>query len=172
VDPGKHTFRFESVEHGSKELEVVLREGEKNRTVSITFDPPKSATPEPAPGLAATTTPQASDGGGGPPIATWVLGGAGIASIAVGTVFEIMGLSKKSDLEACKPDCAAEDADAMTRSFVIGDAAIVAGSVALGAAIVVWLTDDGDAQPAKSGGLTPVVVASPFGAFGGVSASF
>jgi hypothetical protein len=168
LDPGKRSFRFDSADHGSKELEVVLREGEKNRTVAVSFEPAKAAVaPEPvAPTPVAPAT--SSDG---PPTAFWVLGGAGVAAVAVGAVFEIMGLSKKSDLEECKPRCSIEDADAMTRNFVIGDIALVSGGVALGAALVVLLTDD-DAPAPASGRVAPVLVASPWGGFAGLSASF
>lgn len=169
LDPGKRTFRFDSADHGSKELEIVLREGEKNRTVAVSFEPAAATaatTPAPTPTPPAQPAPSA-----GPPTAFWVLGGAGVAAVAVGAVFEIMGLSQKSDLEACKPRCSPDDADAMTRNFVIGDIALVSGGVALGAALVVLLTDD-DAQPATTGRVTPVVVASPWGGFAGLSASF
>jgi hypothetical protein len=140
LDPGKRSFRFDSADHGSKELEVVLREGEKNRTVAVSFEPAKAAVaPAPVAPTPSRSQPPSSDG---PPTAFWVLGGAGVAAVAVGAVFEIMGLSKKSDLEECKPRCSASDADAMTRNFVIGDIALVSGGVALGAALVVLLTDD------------------------------
>lgn len=173
LDPGKRVFRFDSADHGSKEVELVLREGEKNRTVSVSYEPEKASDgPELVP--PPPESPSESSGGG-PPASFWVLGGAGIAAVAVGVVFEVVGLSQKSDLEACKPSCDPADADAMTRSFVVGDTALVAGGVALGAAMLVLLTHDGgDTQPAsaRAGELRPVVVASPWGAFGGVSASF
>lgn len=168
LDPGKRSFRFDSADHGSKELELVLREGEKNRTVSVSFEPEKAVVePTQAPAPPAPTT----SAGGGPPSAFWVLGGAGVAAVAVGAVFEIMGLSQKSDLEACKPRCSADDADAMTRNFVIGDVALVSGGVALGAALIVLLTDDDTPTP-TTGRVAPVIVASPWGGFAGLSASF
>lgn len=169
LDPGKRTFRFDSADHGSKELEIVLREGEKNRTVAVSFDAPSVAsTPQPTPAPAPPPQPAPSSG---PPTAFWVLGGAGVAAVAVGAVFEIMGLSQKSDLEACKPRCSPDDADAMTRNFVIGDIALVSGGVALGAALVVLLTDD-DTPASTTGRLAPVIVASPWGGFAGLSTSF
>lgn len=170
LDPGKRSFRFDSADHGSKELEIVLREGEKNRSVAVSFDAPSvAAAPAPTPTPGQPAPPPAPSSG--PPTAFWVLGGAGVAAVAVGAVFEIMGLSQKSDLEACKPRCSPDDADAMTRNFVIGDIALVSGGVALGAALVVLLTDD-DAPATTTGRVAPVIVASPWGGFAGLSASF
>ena len=61
-------------------------------------------------------------------------------ALATSAVFAIDGLGKKSDLDQCKPHCAAADVDAMTSRFTFADVALGAGVMAGAAAIYLFLT--------------------------------
>jgi hypothetical protein len=163
-DPGAHLFRFESAEYGVVELKVMIREGEKNRRIVATFE----KKPEPT----GPTAPSERLSAG--PIVGWTLGGVGLAAIGVGVVFEVLGLSKASELEPCKPACPSEDTATMSRNFVIGDVALVAGAVAMAAGIVVLITSYSSEQPdepAKTS-LELQIVPAEQGAVGTVRARF
>jgi hypothetical protein len=143
VDPGAHKLRFESDEHGAIDLDVVVREGEKNRRIVAAFTAKATVAPSPGPSSSV-----ASNSDEGLPVGFWVLGGVGLAGVAAGATFEVLGLLQASELDACKPRCAREDADAMATKFVVGDVSIGAGVAALVGAVVVALTDsDDEPQP-------------------------
>jgi hypothetical protein len=164
VDPGSHLFRFESAEHGAVELKVVIREGEKNRRIVATFE----KKPEPA-GPAAPS--QGSNAG---PIVGWTLGGVGLAGMAVGIVFEALGLSKAGELDSCKPACPTDETAIMSRNFVIGDVTLIAGAVALAAGVVVLIATYPSEQPAEPPTTRAALMVMPtdHGALGVVRAQF
>ncbi len=43
MDPGTHTFVFDSAKHGSKELKFVVKEGKKAQNIEIVFEVGKAA---------------------------------------------------------------------------------------------------------------------------------
>ena len=141
LDPGVHTVRIEDGTTGL-EQRVVLGEGEKNRRVSMTFAagaicgsaPPRST----GVGMAPRPEPVAP----GRPISTltYVLGGIGIAGLAVSSGFYASGWSQKGTLDSCRPSCSRGDVDSMSRTFVIGDVLLALGVVSLGAAAILSLT--------------------------------
>ena len=156
VDPGKYSVRFESKEHGSREAGVVIREGEKNRKISVSFEAKKDETPPPPKVELELERPV--------PVATWALIGVGGAAVVAGAIFESLGLVQKSELDECKPSCAPDDVDAMMRNFVIGDAALVTGGVVLGAALIVFLTRPsvpGEKPIEKKAQAAPELVVAP-----------
>jgi len=132
VDPGSHRFRFESKGFSAIEQAVVVREGEKNRPVSIVMQKP------------------AGKGGGGGSIspATWVLGGVGVAGIGVFAVFGGIGLSEQSDAEStCAPRCGDDVIDPIQTKFIAADIALSIGLASLGAALLVGLVTGLDSGP-------------------------
>jgi hypothetical protein len=75
VDPGPHRFVLETSGHPKVEKTIVLREGEKDRRERIVFEVAKKATP---PALVHDPTRR---------ILGIVTAGAGLAGLAVGTIF-------------------------------------------------------------------------------------
>jgi len=150
VDPGEHTFRFESSGQ-TIERKFVIRESEKGRTISIAFG---GGTP--AAGAAPAATPIADQPAATPPPAdsssSWngqktaavVVGGVGIVGIAVGAVFGAQAFSKWS---TAKNDCTTQGfcgsgtpadsakssaqsaATLSTVAFAVGGAAVVGGAI-------------------------------------------
>jgi len=134
IDPGAHKLRFESDEHGAIHLDVVVREGEKNRRIVAAFMPKREATPTPV-----ANVPSPSDEG--LPLGFWIVGGLGVAGVGVGATFEALGLLQAGELEACKPSCDRGEVDAMSMKLLVGDIAVGAGTTALVGALIIALTD-------------------------------
>jgi hypothetical protein len=127
VDPGVHTLRFEVAGAEPIEERLVIREGEKLRRISVTF--PLAGAP-PSPPLALPVALAAR------PIPTIVypLAAVGVLGLAGFGYFALDGLSKKSALDECRPNCAQSDVDTAKRRFLIGDISLSVGVVALAAA--------------------------------------
>lgn len=125
VDPGSRLVRVEAPGHGAIERLVVVREGEKNHKVAFVLARESSAP---------------TDAKGSIPTGVWIFGGASVVALAVSGVFALDGLSRKSDLDGCKPHCAAADVDAMSARFTMADVALGAGVMAGLAAVWLYLT--------------------------------
>lgn len=153
VNPGKHALRVEHPGEEPVELEVVAREGEQRRLVAVTIGKPPAptgGTPAPAPG--------GTKGSSGPPLGTWIAGGAGIAAIGVSIGFGVSGLGNYSDFNKCKqPTCsAAESSDLRSRAqsqLLISDIFAIAGVVGLGTGVLLWILAP-SAEPAKASNVT------------------
>ena len=162
VDPGKHSFSFRSKEHGEATAQVTVREGEKNVLVEAAFAKPEAPGTGPEPD-AVPEGAGAEASGGGPGPAFWVLGAVGIAGVGVGVTFEALGLVKQGELEECKPRCPAEEVDAMTTNFIVGDVSLAAGIVSLAAATLVGLLDSGGEEPKRAARVVPLLAPLPRG---------
>jgi hypothetical protein len=168
LEPGAHSFVIEADGAPRVERTLVLKEGEKNKKLTVTV----AAAPESAEAKSAESRPV--------PIGVWVFGGASIVALATSAVFTIDGLGKKSDLDACKPRCAASDVDAMSSSFTLADVALGAGVMAGAAAVYLFLTrpaapsHESNATPSASARAraTPFAAPLPGGGAVGVTALF
>ncbi|WP_394837689.1 hypothetical protein LVJ94_12335 [Pendulispora rubella] len=130
VDPGTHTFKFVpggALKDATRESTIVIREGEKYRKVSASFED-------------KSISAQAANKSRPVPVATWVFGGIGVAGLAAGTFFALSGNSKKSDLDQCKPQCNPSDVDSMSRNYAIADIAFGVGVISGVAAVYLYLT--------------------------------
>jgi hypothetical protein len=129
LDPGAHTLRFELDGAPPSELRTLIREGEKNRPIEISFAP---AAPPSGPGAASSS----------PPIAVFVFGGIGVLALGSFATFALLGKSQKSDLEkSCAPTCTDEEVGRVRTKLLIGDISLVTGIVALGAATTFFFLD-------------------------------
>jgi len=138
LDPGPHTFRFETADLPPVELSMVLAEGERLRRIEAVFDA----------GTGPSGEPQAI------PLATWILGGVGVAGLIGFTYFGLSGLSQESDLESqnCEPNCSADDTDDIARTYLFADISLAIGVVALGGATYVYFSSrQGGAEPGTEG---------------------
>lgn len=121
LDPGRHRIRVVSPDRPTLEEELLVREGEKRRTVRITVESP------PVP----PRTPELSAGGGGRTL-SWALFGVGAASFLAAGGLGLYGLSQKGELDACRPDCERDRVDAANRSFLVSDVILAVGVLATG----------------------------------------
>lgn len=156
IDPGPHTLRFEADGEAPIEQQVLVREGEKARTIAVTLGPASSIPAPLAPRAPAPVDAAGDDGS----IAPWIVGGVGLGTFTVGAVLGLVVVSERSTFdEHCdeaRGTCDAEGIDARETGETLGPistVAMVAGALGVGVAAV-WLVteDDGDAGPTVATG--------------------
>lgn len=152
VDPGAHTFTFETPGQPLTTRRLVVREGEKGRIEHVWFTGSQGGAVVPAArtaraasstgavsgssaariaGPAVDTPPPPSSGGshGGGTQRAWglVLGGVGLGGVAAGTVFGLLASSAWNDSKnECSPGCSATSHAAATTDH---DKAVTDGTV-------------------------------------------
>jgi hypothetical protein len=135
LDPGVHVVRVEPAAGVPLEQRVVIVEGDRARRIELGAT---GAVCGVRPDVRAEHPAAAADRPT-PPLA-YGLGAAGIAAIVGGSVLAVVGFSKRSDLDACKPGCDPDDVGAARRTFVVSDVLFGVGVVALAAAAYVYVT--------------------------------
>jgi len=152
IDPGAHTFVFETAGQAPVTKQFVIRESQKNRHEAIRLGSP-----------AASSTPTtASTELGTQKTVAIVAGGVGVVGIAVGSVFGFVAMARKNDAEsACPADCS--DQRGMNlwqdagRAGNVSTAAFIAGGVMLAGGAALWLT----AKPDSNHGPTAMIGMGP-----------
>jgi hypothetical protein len=142
VDPGAHTLRVEHEGSVPVEQQIVVRESERHRMVSVSFVPAPPAAPAGGPlsGTEAGAQPQGSRRSLVLPIA--LLGGGAVA-LGVASYFWASGLSDRSDMAsscAITHNCSQSRIDASKNKLVAGDVIGITDIVAaaIGAGIFVF----------------------------------
>jgi len=143
VDPGEHTFRYETDGFPPVEDKVVIHSGEKSRVLTVQFGTPAAPGGASASGGAAASGEAPKGGGGGTASSAWVF--AGIAVVAFGTeaYFGLSGLSDRSSLEnGCgkTQTCNPSDVDSVRTKFTVADIALAVGIVSAGLSAYFFLT--------------------------------
>ncbi len=143
LDPGRHTFRFETKGFAAVDEPVVLRQGEKNRIVIVTFADSKAdarVASAPTPADLLLPAPDAPSYWTGRRIGGIAVGAVGLVALGVGGA---MALSARSQFDSAQgasgPTRRDESMNAANKAdlatvFVVGGAAVAA------AGVVVWLT--------------------------------
>jgi hypothetical protein len=170
IDPGSHTFHFEAPGGSTLDQLVVVPEGEQNERVAVVL--PKRSSPSPPPaandtGAAEPPHPPPSDRGGahgGAPWKTvgWVLGGAGVVGLGVGTAFGILAIS---DHNAAKCNashvCLTGPLSNARGAALASDIGLAAGGVlfATGLGLVIFAPHEGGEERAATAAvIVPVIV--------------
>jgi hypothetical protein len=160
MDPGEHSFRFEVAGAAPVESRNVIRQGEKNRLLRVTFTPlaapapptPAVVTPPPAPSPSPSSTaapvglwrPPSDRVTPSParrpiPLAAWVLGGVAVAGLGGLAYFGLKGTGDLDSMRSsCGHACNPSDVTAARNQILVGDVLGAVGLVAAGAAV--WLT--------------------------------
>jgi hypothetical protein len=170
VDPGEHSFVFETPGQPTVTRRLVIRESEKDRREPITFgssgapaSPAQPASPAIAPPPAVTTEPLATApppapaprGMGTRRVVALAVGGLGVVGLGVGTALGLSAKSSNDDANSICPNtmCASQDAVDKSKSAAqkgnIATAAFIVGGLGIGAGVVLWLT--GAPAPAQVG---------------------
>jgi len=135
IDPGQHHFKFELASGEVLESDVLVREGEKNRIVSMRTKP----APQTQPATPASNEGAATEQHRLPP-GFWVASGVSAAALVSFGAFALAGSSKQSTLNECAPNCPPSqhsDYDAMKRDYLIADISLGVAVASAGAAT--WL---------------------------------
>jgi hypothetical protein len=138
VDPGTHELRFEADGREGVSRTVIVREGEKARVIQVVLVRPGSAPRSEGPGEGAGAT-QRTVG--------WVVGGAGVVGLGVGSVFGLMAARQWS---TTKDECTAsscpnrssamDDRDRALSLATVSTIALIFGGVATATGAVLVLT--------------------------------
>lgn len=179
IDPGTHTFVFESAKHGSKELKFVVKEGQKAQNIEVVFggadDDGEGG------GAAAGGGDGGSHDGGSTSLSTddvkgsktlgYVLAGVGVVGIGGFAYFALSGKSDEKNL-ACadKKTCSDSDIDPIKKKYLFADISLGVGVVSLGVATYLLVTSGGkkeapaeakafrfDVAPTRGGGYASVL---------------
>ena len=154
VDPGEHTFAFESTSFPAVRKTLMIREGEKSRREVIVLGTDSAlTTPVPSPKIAPPPGSVSGDASEASPSAglgtqktvALVAGGVGALGVVVGSVFTFIAVSKKSDArDACPNECSNErDVNRWHDAKSAGNvatAAFIVGGVGLAAGAVLWFS--------------------------------
>jgi hypothetical protein len=165
IDPGVHTFAFDTEGHPKVEKQLVIREGEKGRREPVMFGAAAPAAPQPAPATVQVAppapetkpppAPPQTDSGsvqsgeksglGTQKTVALVAGGVGVVGVVVGTVFGLQAMSKYNQAnDACPGKCADQngvDLWKSTRSAGnVSTVAFIVGGVGLAAGATLWFT--------------------------------
>ena len=155
VDPGAHTFKYETEGYPAIEEQVIVKQGEKNRKIAVTFkaagDPKKpdlKPDPNPPPVVIDPAKPSNRK------TIAYVLGGVGVVALGVGGFFYLSGKGAESDLRgkpcAATKTCPQSDVDDVKSKYLYGDIAMVTGVAALGVGVVLYVTAPKNAEPAAT----------------------
>lgn len=137
IDPGNHHVEWVR-EEGTIGVDIVVREGERNRIVEIR--PKKKEQPK------EKEEPRKWERSPVP----FVVGGLGVVASAIGGTLWGIGLSDRANLvTSCAPThaCSADDVDASKTKLVVGDVLFGIGVVAVVTAVVLFVRDT---PPGKS----------------------
>jgi hypothetical protein len=184
VDPGEHTFHFETPGHAAVEQRVVVRAGEKSRLIAVQFGnpPPPPGTPAPlaptpTPAPAPRPAPGPEDESGHSPQAArasaWVFGGIAVVAFGTEAYFGISGLSSRGNLEkTCGPtsSCSQASVNSVRTKFTVADIALGVGVVST--AISAYLFLAAPKEPTSSHATAVDVTPVPGGAAMSVAGRF
>lgn len=146
VNPGLHELRFLLPNGEVVTKSIVVRQGEKDRIVSLKLPRSDLGSAQPAPPSAASvalTSEAPAKQRLTVPVATWVSYGVGVAAIGSWAAFGLLGRSAEKDLIACSPNCEASEHDrydAMKRNYLIADVSLGVAAAGVIAGTVVLLT--------------------------------
>lgn len=159
VDPGEHTFRFETAGAAPVETRNVVREGEKNRPIHVVFTsnaPEPTATvvapvPAPSPSQASappglwrqppTETRPGSTTRAPVPTSVFVLGGVAVAGFVSFAYLGLAGTGRLDSLRSsCIHSCNPSDVDSARSEILLGDILGYVGLAAAGLATWLYLT--------------------------------
>ena len=131
VDPGEHVVRFEQKDHEALEQRVLVREGEKARSVSVTMS---------AVALHASARPveEPREGARPVPTATWILGGLGVLGFATAGAATLIDLPTWSRCH--EGGCTASDRSYSDSLNTVGSVGLAVGAVGLLAATWFYIT--------------------------------
>jgi hypothetical protein len=174
MDPGTHSFVFESAKHGQKEAKVVIKEGQKAQSVEVEFAPD-------APIAAATTNGAepsgdsiSTDDASGRRTIAYVLAGVGAVGLGGFAYFGLSGKSEQDGLDcADTKTCSDEDLDPIKKKYLYADISLGVGVISLGVATYLLLTKPTKESPVGEAKRVRFDVApTRGGGFAGISGRF
>jgi hypothetical protein len=148
LDPGEHKVRYERPDGRAIEEKVMLRPGEKNRLIELSFqvkpapvETPKVVLPPPVP----------EDHGVRIPLLGWVGLGVGVAGGVMTAAFAISANGDESHLRStCAPACNPSDKSSVDTKLVLANVGLGLGIAGLGLAVVTTVLANTGEKPKKT----------------------
>lgn len=163
LDPGAHTFVFQRPGSPDVTVDVLLREGEKNREVAASLDTSAGAS------VGAASPPGEAWVAERPvPASAWIAGGFGVLGLAGFATFGALGIGARGT-DHCDTGCTQSQKEAVDSKYTIANVSLGVGVLALGAAAWLYLTRPAIERPASA---FVDVRALPGGAFAAVGSTF
>ena len=158
VNPGLHTFRFQTEGEDPVEIKHTARVGDKNRLIEVQLGKPLPATTAPAAGAAgAPVAPAPVQHVSKPiPAASIVLGGVGIVGLGVFGYLRLKATSDYNDLSnGCSPRCNPDDVDKVHTKYQFSYVGLGVGLAGLGSAALVYALSRDSGTPSSEIALVP-----------------
>ncbi|HEX4477606.1 MAG TPA: hypothetical protein VH142_21095 [Polyangiaceae bacterium] len=182
IDPGQHTVHFEHAGADPIEQQIVVREGEKDRVVEVSFAPVGADLGRKEDPYGATTASRDVGTRENRPFDrtrlrpyAYVAGGVGAAGLISFAVFGLVGKSQQSDLEhaGCRPDCSQNKVDAIHTKYTLADISLGIGVAGVGGGVALYfLSRPKTPSHASDAGLRLDVKAAPGSARLNLSGAF
>jgi hypothetical protein len=179
VDPGPHTFRFELADVDPIEQQIVIRQGQKDRVVAVSFAPAASEAVGPSPYATAAKgegAPEGADRMGPGPLRlySYIAGGIGAAGLIGFAVVGGIGKAQENDLrdQHCAPNCSKSDTDAIKTKYIVADVLLGVGIAGVGTGVTLFFLSQPKKEPPQTGKLRFDVRAAPGAAMATVGGKF
>jgi hypothetical protein len=176
MDPGTHTFVFESPQYGKKEVTLVVKEGQKAQAVEVQFVTKSDTGQGTSGGGGSGTTPGTltTEDAGGRKTIGYVMAGVGAVGLGGFAFFALSGKSDQNGL-ACADSktCTDSDLDPIKKKYLYADISLGVGVVSLGVATYLLLSKPSKESPVDEAKRVRFDVApARGGGFAAVSGSF
>jgi hypothetical protein len=178
VDPGPHAFKFELEGADPIEQQIVIRQGQKDRVVAVSFAPAATEPVGPSPYATAAKGEGAAepDQKGPGPLRTWayVAGGVGAAGLIGFAVVGGLGKAQENDLrdQHCAPNCSRSDTDAIKTKYIVADVLLGVGIAGVGTGVALFFLSQPKKEPPQTGKLHFDVRAAPGAALATLAGKF
>ncbi len=147
LDPGDHKVRFERADGRAIEEKVLLRPGEKNRLIELTFQV-KTAAPAEASKPVAPVRPPETDHGFRIPLLGWVGLGVGVAGGVMTAAFALSANGDEKDLRStCAPACDSSKKSSIDTKVLLANVGFGIGIAGLGLAVVTTVLANTGTKP-------------------------
>jgi hypothetical protein len=155
IDPGEHTFTFETANQGPVTKKFTIQEAQKERRELITFGAattapnPVTPTPQPTSAQSLPESPPSVNGNQGlgtQKILAIVAGGIGVVGLGIGSAFGVIAMSQKSDAQSACPGSQCTTQVGVNKWNTAGSTgnvstiAFVIGGLGVAGAAVLWFT--------------------------------
>jgi hypothetical protein len=164
MNPGSHAFHFATADRTTLDQTVVVREGEKDRSVSVVLGP-TAAAPSTPPSAASGHEAGVSPPNESSPWRTvgWIVGGVGAVGLGVGAVFGSITLADKGN-HCTGTTCEPGSSSRIKSEALASDIGWIAGGVLSASGIALVLFSPSGRHEATTLRVGPVVTAGGAGA--------
>jgi hypothetical protein len=134
VDPGVHEFSFSTDRGVFAREKIMVVQGQRNRTLSVSLRAPDAAPPRKemaAPDVALERQAPTPDSRLRVPKATYALGAAGLVSLTAGALLTYWGRRDNDALAGCSPNCSQDSVRHIRNLYVAADVSFGVGLAAL-----------------------------------------